>query len=548
VAVRLPAVMCVVLLLFGCAGGAETAGVTRSAPAPPAPKPAPSRPRDLLGKGEAEFLSGNYRAARDFFARAWSADRSNFEAADGLVRSYEGMGELRTLAQDLWSRARIGEEYASLEYAQGLTQLLLGKFEAAQRHFNRAVDLAPGNPWVHYARAELFQAVGSDDAARDDFRRVLRRDAKHGPALAALAMLALRQDGDEEKAVELLEQAVGHFRPMQRHQQVAARVLLGRLYAGRRQTDEALEQFKSARDLDVAATYSLINIGSFLLELGKNKAALEEWDATVDELGADSPTGLDVLRARRRRAGDLLDLTHLLGANPAADYDALIAHIGTPRRLAARPVDDVLLPYIPSFSDVLLDGREDLDGDGRLERLVLDAVQTDEPIPDRFLVSDAVLRIFTDDRDQPYIFPTGFDHFHTMVVQDLDGDGTKEVILAGVRDTNSLKVMVISRLPVGYGSMLMVSVLCSVPWAGCLVTDLDGDDSRELLFADGRDGWVDIYRWKEGRPVLANGEFPEFYVAYVKRWSSADPQQLARDPGIAVKLRKARAYLAEADR
>ena len=504
--------------------------------------PASPEPKALLLRAQEEFLAGNYLSASELYRRAWAQEEGSFEAMEGLVRGYEAMGEVRTLVQRLWSLARSSPSKATLEYGLGLTQLIQGKFEQAQSRLNRALGLAPENPWVLYARGELFRAVGSDEAARSDFQRVLRQDPQHGPALAALAILAYRRDRDQDQARQLLEQAVTRFRPVERMQQVAAYVFLGRLYASARQYDEALERFRAARRLDVAATYALVDLGGFLADLGRGEEAEGEWQATLGELGADSPTGLDILRLRRRRAGDLVDLTHVLGSAPPSQYQTLLAQVGSPRKLPTLKVDPVLAPYIPPFREVLIDTYEDLDGDGQRERLVVDAVQTDRAFPDQFLVAEPVVRLFSAERSDPYVLPTRYEHLYKFLVRDLDGDGFKEVLVAGFRETNKLTVAVVSKLPTGYGLSLMVSVVCSTPWAGALVTDLDGDGSREMLFISGEDGWVDIYRWRRSLPALANAEFPEFYQAFLARWSGAPDRELDRRPGLRGRIRRARTY------
>jgi len=504
--------------------------------------------KEVLAQAQEQFVAGNYTSANELFERVWKADDRSFEAVEGMVRCYEAMGEVRTLVHRFWSQARSSPQSATLEYGLGLGLLLESKFEEASRRLNNALELAPGNPWVLYARGELFRAVGSDEAARKDLEAVIRRQPRHGPALTSLAILKYRRDKNDAEVIELLKQAVTSFRPIERAQQVAAYVFLGRLYASRRQYEQALEQFRTARNLDLATTYTLVNVGAFLADLGRTEEADREWDATVRESGADSPTGLDVLRARRRRAGDLVDVTHLLAGAPVSDYETLIAHIGSPRRLPSLPVDEVLRPYIPPFHDLLIDVSDDLDGDGKRERLLLDAIQSDKAFPDQFLVSDAVVRLFSADGGDPYVLPTRFEHFYKLLVRDLDGDGRKEVLVVGIRETNKLVVSVLAELPVGYGLSLVGSVVCSNPWAGCLVTDLDGDGRREMLFISGEDGWVDIYRWQRSRPTPANADFPEFYQAFLARWGRTPAQELARRPGLARKIRLARAYRSAASR
>jgi tetratricopeptide (TPR) repeat protein len=541
-----------VLVLWGCEAAAGKPTPAAGKPTPAGGKTPSARPgaeaKPTLAQAEQEFLAGNYLRAHDLFAQVWRKEADNFAAVDGLVRCSEMMGETRALVEQLYSQSRSSPPAAAREYALGLTELFESKFEQALGHLNAALALAPDNPWVLYARGELFRAVGSDAEAEDDLRAVLRRNPNHGPALAGLAMLAYRRDQKTTEAVSLLEQALPKFRPVERSQQVAAYIFLGRLYGGEGRNDDAVKQFRAARQLDVAGTYALVNLGSFLTDHGRTQEAETEWDSTVRELGADSPTGLDILRTRRQRAGDLVDLTHLLGLASDADYQTLLAHVGSPRRLATRTIDEVLQPFIPLLREVFFDSGEDLDGDGQRERLILDAVQSNQAFPDQFLVTDAVLRIFSADGSDPYILPTHFEHFLKLLVRDLDGDGRKEVLLVGIRETNKLTVAVVAKLPVGYGLVLTVSVVASTPWAGCLISDLDGDGAREMLFISGEEGWVDLYRWRASRPTLADADFPQFYQAFLTRWSAASPEELARLPQVVEKLRQARAFRRQGSR
>lgn len=528
----------VVVVVAGCQG--------------PAGRPDPSAvsgpAKATLAQAEQEFVAGNYPRARDLFAQVWAKEGGNFAAVDGLVRSSEMMGEIHALVERLWSQGRSSPATATREYALGMALLFEDKFEQALEHLNAALALVPDNPWVLYARGELFRAVGSDAEAEADLHAVLQRNPNHGPALAALAMLAYRRDQKGAEAIRLLQEAIPRFRPLERSQQVAACVFLGRLYANDGKNDEAVKEFRAARQLDVASTYALVNLGAFLADHGRPQEAEAEWDATVGELGADSPTGLDILRARRQRAGDLVDLTHLLGMAPASDYEALLAHIGSPRHLPTLTVDDVLQPFLPPFRELFVDSGEDLDGDGQRERLILDGEQGNKAFPDQFLVTDSVLRLFSVDGSEPYVLPTRFEHFLRLLVRDLDGDGHKEVLLVGIRETNKLTVMVVGRLAVGYGLVLTASVVSSTPWAGCLIGDIDGDGSREMLFISGEDGWVDIYRWHESQPALADADFPQFYQAFLTRWSAASLEELAQRPEVAGRLRQARAFRRQASR
>jgi hypothetical protein len=69
-----------------------------------------------------------------------------------------------------------------------------------------------------------------------------------------------------------------------------------------------------------------------------------------------------------------------------------------------------------------------------------------------------------------------------------------------------------------------------------------------MLFISGEDGWVDIYRWSQSKPALADAAFPQFYQAYLARWSAASPEELARRPEVGERVRQARAFRRQAAR
>src|SRR5262245_41578476 len=82
-----------------------------------------------------------------------------------------------------------------------------GDPEGALRERELALELAPENPWLHYARGVALYEMGDLERAREAFTHGLERDPRHIKSLQWRA-LVLRDMNDDRAAVEDLTRAL----------------------------------------------------------------------------------------------------------------------------------------------------------------------------------------------------------------------------------------------------------------------------------------------------------------------------------------------------
>jgi len=125
--------------------------------------------------------------------RAW------FEGQGHLLK-----GDLEDAYASFLTCAEAEPDEFTFHYNLGKIDLELTRFEAAERHLNTAVELAPGNSWVAHARGLARLGLGDGDGAAEDFKTyvtdrpgdleavaectwLLEREGHVGPALGMLA-------------------------------------------------------------------------------------------------------------------------------------------------------------------------------------------------------------------------------------------------------------------------------------------------------------------------------------------------------------------------
>lgn len=124
-------------------------------------------------RADEHLAAGRYAEAAEAFAGLAAADPNNVRAAMGL----------------------------------GAAQLYLGRYDAAEKEFRRALRLAPELPDVHYHLGLTLFKRGVNAAASAELRRATELDPEHAAAFQVLGE-ALNQMGEPQEAIRALEQAV----------------------------------------------------------------------------------------------------------------------------------------------------------------------------------------------------------------------------------------------------------------------------------------------------------------------------------------------------
>lgn len=228
---------------------------------------------DLYLRGRHVWLQrGEPRRALELFREAVDRDPAFARAWAGLADAYTILGsrgdlppdEAHPAARAAAERAvgldpRLGEAHAAL--AAALADYYW-EWEAARRHLDRAVELAPSYATGHELRAELLSRIGRHREAVRAARRARELDPLSEPARASL-IHALRLAG--------------------RHR-------------------EALREARRQRDAAPEYPYADLNLGLVLLDMGRAPEAAGAFRRAVERQG-EAATPLALLGVARARSG-----------------------------------------------------------------------------------------------------------------------------------------------------------------------------------------------------------------------------------------------------
>jgi tetratricopeptide (TPR) repeat protein len=95
---------------------------------------------------------------------------------------------------------------AEKEAQKGAEDMDSGRLDSAEKHLNKALKVAPDNPYLNYLMGMRFLLDGELPAAKPYLEKSVSADARQAPALAALGTLRFRQ-GDYPGAIHVLAPA-----------------------------------------------------------------------------------------------------------------------------------------------------------------------------------------------------------------------------------------------------------------------------------------------------------------------------------------------------
>jgi tetratricopeptide (TPR) repeat protein len=207
--------------------------------------PHPDAPEVLMQTGTVQLALKNLTDAEDAFRALWQAEPGNTRGAAGMTEALylrDGAeaalrfvfdeaakkpqrADLRVLAADTAVRAG-HPELANPEYERLLTQLpstspalpvlhahlgeayrRQGNAAQAIPHFQKALELAPGNKTNLMSLAVTFDTAGMVNEAREAYEAILKMDPDNAPVLNNLAYLLAQTGGDLEHALDLAQHA-----------------------------------------------------------------------------------------------------------------------------------------------------------------------------------------------------------------------------------------------------------------------------------------------------------------------------------------------------
>lgn len=272
---------------------------------------APNDVRTLLSWARLEVAAGDHAAARSWLEKLLEIEPDNAAAHIGLAELAMRNGDLARAREQLESlsathpkaiepRLRLIRIYlqqndsksaqetirealeaapgASTQNAIGLVYLEANRYEEALARFREAAVAGSGNGqyWLNVARAQL--ALGHMGIARESLRRSLVEQPDWPPAVAALALLDIREN-KREAAI----QRVRDLR-QKRPGDAAVMTLVGDVHAALEQYEQADAAYTAALAKRPDATLALKSYAARQRgKLGNPLAPLEQWVARVPD-------------------------------------------------------------------------------------------------------------------------------------------------------------------------------------------------------------------------------------------------------------------------
>ena len=158
---------------------------------------------------------------------------------------------------------------AEKEVQHGLKDLRAGKYGSAQKHLEKAIEVAPGNPYVNYIMGMVYMVSKQVVQARPYLEKSVSIDPKQPPSLLALGTVRLQLD-DNAGAIQVLIQDVQLDATSWKGEW-----LLANAYLRQRNYEKAREH--AARALQVGkenAARAQLLLGQALAGLGERERAL----------------------------------------------------------------------------------------------------------------------------------------------------------------------------------------------------------------------------------------------------------------------------------
>ena len=502
----------------------------------------PAAPKDPADEA---YLAGRFAEAYALYQGRALRNPMDLDAQDGITLSAVAMGKLKEAVA--WYQ-NLPSSNAGWCYGAARAVLSEGDRKQASALLFRAVDIDKKLGRAYFLLGLLYstQAVPDFPTAINAFNRAIALEPKFGPSYYQLARLEAGFSGRPDEARGLLARALLYMTPAQRDVRVQTHVLLGGLLSGRREYPAALQQFEAARALIGDAVYEQVNIGRVHELMGDPEAAVREWNAVRRRFGLASPLGLQAYRSIRRvRSRTAVDWSDFLPGAAPKQYEMLVMNMTRPRAPEtvavpvniARLLDDVKVPVRCAETD--------FDGDGKVELLVVEVKALFDPDLKGYSPSKPTLHVFTPKGGALGYYDSQFDYFWDAATVDFDGDGRKEVVLAGFSMPNVLNFVVMThqqgrRMLNTYAQ----TVACVAAPCGALIDDLDGDGKVEILTVEGGDLWVTVRRWDPaGTFTDACADFPEFYQDYVRQYERLKPEEMMQFPVVQRHMRDAHTIL-----
>jgi serine/threonine protein kinase len=187
-------------------------------------------------EGYLHYNEGFYEQAVPEFERAIKLQADNAMAHIYLAKTYEDNGGQLDLAQSEFERATEAQsDYFRTWQNLGAFNLKHGHFSEAAKYHKKAVDLAPGEPNLHWNLAVAYMDSGRFDDARQEIA------GQEGAAALTTFGTTLMYEGMYQAAIPYLERALNIKSPPGGIRRYTALMYLGIAYRHLNMPDKAMQ-------------------------------------------------------------------------------------------------------------------------------------------------------------------------------------------------------------------------------------------------------------------------------------------------------------------
>lgn len=244
-----------------------------------------ARLRDL-SLGVALALEGKHSQAQQKLnsqGLSPSASNGSFQVASGFISGLEG--DRQAALQRLKASIDAGETAAAqwealIQYGKLLMEE--GRFQEAEPHLRKAMDLRPSRPMGAYLHALCLSAVGSFPAALSEFESILTRQGNFASEAGAQAATIYLSMGNTERASDTITRATSLGRGS-----ASVHTVRGRVMASQGNNRAALDAFSAAKRLDTDYAAAYLESGLAYLRQEMLGQALREFTTYLEKVGED---------------------------------------------------------------------------------------------------------------------------------------------------------------------------------------------------------------------------------------------------------------------
>ncbi len=252
-------------------------------------------------------------AAAKFFNRSKDSDKALKILSDGIAASPTDISLQEIKGQILIGNKKFKEALSAFEMIErhnaqaGFsymvnTYIAMGDHAKAMEKVRAEIKKYPTNLSLRAELSRVYLAMGKKDEAVDNAREIIRQNSDSPVGYLALALV--HQSGkDIDKSIEALKSS-------KKSGDAAIAVMLGNLYAAKKNYPAALEQYRKAESINPKADQILFQKASILYAMGKKQEAEKDY--------------LKVLRLQPNHAMALNNLAYLYAEENKSKPQALM--------------------------------------------------------------------------------------------------------------------------------------------------------------------------------------------------------------------------------